>query len=219
MYIDRHSIKWDELHQMDVFRPLYPTESIVRFIKANFPNPANAHILDLGCGAGRHVLFLAEQGYKVTGIDFSQQGLDIAKKRIEEKRLHAQLSKGSILSLPFQNESFDGIISYGVLIYFKKKDLITAIDEIHRVLNKGGKAFIVVRSIYDKRFGLGKEIEQNTFRMKNKNEENFIVHFFTKEEILSELFTIFSKIELGFTNEDLLYLDLYNSNFLITLTK
>ncbi|MEI7024964.1 class I SAM-dependent methyltransferase [Paenibacillus sp. y28] len=219
MYMENHKEKWDELHQMSVFNPLYPTESVVRFVKSAFSEPERTHLLDLGCGAGRHVVFLAKEGYQVTGIDFSLEGLELTRAKLAQERLHAKLVHSSILPLPFEDASFDGIIAYGVLIYFMPDDIRAAAKEMHRVLKPGGKAFIVVRSTDDKRYGLGEEIEAHTFRMNNLNEENFVVHYFTAEEISTGLFSEFAGIQIGFANDDLGSLTAYNSNYLVTLMK
>ena len=44
-------------------------------------------ILDLGCGTGNHSLRLAERGYDVTGVDRSNEVLDIAKEKANKKKL------------------------------------------------------------------------------------------------------------------------------------
>ncbi len=219
MYLNHHKDKWDELHHMDIFQPKYPTEAVVRFVKTTFPNPQSYHLLDLGCGAGRHVVFLASEGYQVTGVDFSEIGLKAAKEELEQRQLRASLVKSSILAMPFLDEQFDGIISYGVLIYFNKQDLQQALREMHRVLKPGGKAFMVVRSILDKRYGQGTLVEKDTFAMNNLNEEALMVHYFNQNEIEEELFKHFSEVKLGFTHEGLESTQVFNGNYLITVTK
>lgn len=220
MYIDKHTEKWDKLHESHTFRPEYPTESVIRFVRMNFPEADGKSMLDLGCGAGRHVIFLAQEGFSVTGIDFSKTGLQYAKKRLEDHGLNAVLTEGSILSLPYEDDSFDGIVSYGVLCYFKYDDLKTVAKEIYRTLKKDGKAFLITRSTHDKRFGKGINIEKNTFKMNSNitNEQDLLIHFLDMEEI-SDLFSSFSSIHVGFTEESLNSLTEYNSDYLITLTK
>lgn len=50
---------------------------------------ANARILDVGCGRGRHALNLAERGYRVTGIDLSEAAIQEARRRGAERNLPA----------------------------------------------------------------------------------------------------------------------------------
>ena len=53
-------------------------------------------VLDLGCGTGNHALRLAAQIYKVVGVDQSDEMLDIAREKIEEKGVSVALYHGDI---------------------------------------------------------------------------------------------------------------------------
>ncbi|MFV0460323.1 MAG: class I SAM-dependent methyltransferase [Actinomycetales bacterium] len=61
---------WDAANSADQ-GPLLPDPTVVAEISSLRPGRA----LDLGCGSGRHALWLAEQGWQVTGVDFSRSGL------------------------------------------------------------------------------------------------------------------------------------------------
>jgi len=50
--------------------------NLIEFLQ---PEPANAHILDLACGKGRHSVFLNRMGYRVTGVDLSSNSIAQAK--------------------------------------------------------------------------------------------------------------------------------------------
>ncbi len=70
----------------------------VDFILEELKLPPESHILDVGCGTGRHAVELARRGYKVTGIDISSGMLAEAKKEaskagIEVEWIHADASK------------------------------------------------------------------------------------------------------------------------------
>ncbi|MCR8632387.1 MULTISPECIES: class I SAM-dependent methyltransferase [Paenibacillus] len=221
MYIDIHQKKWDQLHEKNQFRLKYPNEMVIRFIRGNFPSPAESHVLDLGCGAGRHVICLASEGYRMTGIDFSKPGLDYTQGILHSLNLEAQLVQGSITELPFENGCFDGIISFSVIYYFTTSDIKEIISEMYRVLKKGGKAFLVVRATDDKRYGQGEKVENNTFMLNTNhtNEEGLIMHFFDEEEVRG-LFSSFSHVSVGFTKESMSSTnEKYNSDLLITVVK
>ena len=53
----------------------------VPFIEAALSLEPMAQVLDLGCGNGRHAILLAKKGYRVTGIDYSQGALEMARER------------------------------------------------------------------------------------------------------------------------------------------
>ncbi len=42
-------------------------------------------ILDLGCDAGRHLIYMAKQGFEAHGIDISETGLNLTKKGLKGK--------------------------------------------------------------------------------------------------------------------------------------
>jgi len=220
MYIEENLIKWEELHKESYARLVYPNENIIRFVKTYFPDKAHSRILDSGCGAGRHVVFLAKEGYQTTGIDFSKEAIESARDALNQDLLQATLVQGSILELPFAENSFDGLICYGVLYYFNATDVKKAVGEIYRTLKVGGKAFIVVRNCRDRRYGKGSEIEKNTFIMDSdfSNEQGFLIHFFEKEELM-ELFSKFSKLTIGTIQESIDSLEQLNSDYLVTVMK
>ena len=64
-------------------------------------------ILDLGCGTGRHTIFLAKNGFKVYGIDISQHGLDITKNIKNKLKIkNIILRKADMAKIPFKKDSF-----------------------------------------------------------------------------------------------------------------
>lgn len=215
---------WERLHRENRFRPKYPAEIVVQFVFRNFKNLKGAKVLDLGCGAGRHVKFMIDEEIDAYGVDISKEGIDYTKK-ITNSKIDNKLCVSSSNKLPFDDNFFDGIISYGVLYYMDLENIKKSIKEIHRILKKDGKAMLVVRNKKDYRFGKGKEIEKNTFIIdvneKDKcafNENNMIMHFFEMDEIL-ELFKMFDKIvvdEIIETHENMEYSD---ANYIITVTK
>jgi SAM-dependent methyltransferase len=64
-------------------------------------------ILDIACGAGRHVLAFAKLGARVTGVDLSETLLKIARRRIREEGVQARIRQGDMRSLPYK-DTFDG---------------------------------------------------------------------------------------------------------------
>jgi arsenite methyltransferase len=98
-------------------------------------------VLDLGCGAGTDSLVAAQmvggEG-RVTGIDMTPEML--AKARSAARRMGAgnvDFAEGEIEALPFADETFDVVISNGVIDLVPDKDAV--FDEIYRVLAPGGR--------------------------------------------------------------------------------
>lgn len=103
-------------------------------------------ILDLGCGSGRHVLYLAERGFDMSGADIAEAGIKIAKQWLKENGLKADLKIGNIYKkLPYRDNTFDAVVSTNAIHHAKIEDIRKAIKEIERILKPGGMIFINCR--------------------------------------------------------------------------
>lgn len=98
-------------------------------------------LLELGCGTGG-LLVAAHRFYKENiGVDIAFRWLVIAKKRLEESGVTADLVCCCAEFLPFKDEQFDLIVANNVLEHTKlQKDML---KESYRVLETGGKFFAV----------------------------------------------------------------------------
>ncbi len=101
----------------------------------------NQLILDAGCGPGTYGLILAEQGYRVVGVDISHKTLELARRRVGEKDLAFLPVTGDLEALPFQAESFDVCFCAYTLHHFP--DNHAAIAELTRVLKPGGTMVLI----------------------------------------------------------------------------
>jgi ubiquinone/menaquinone biosynthesis C-methylase UbiE len=96
------------------------------------------HVLDVGCGLGGTSRFVADKfNNRVTGIDLSQEYIETGRALCDwvgmEK--HITLEQGSALSMPFQDETFDG--SYMLHVGMNIEDKALLFSEIYRVLRSG----------------------------------------------------------------------------------
>ena len=102
-------------------------------------NVQGLKVLDMGCGTGRHTLWLAQAGAKVTGIDFSEAMLDKAREKTKEYSI--KLIKHDLHErLPFSSGQFDIVVSGLVLEHIA--DLAHYFSEVGRVLANSGRAII-----------------------------------------------------------------------------
>jgi len=68
--------------------------------------------LDLGCGVGRHALFLAEHGLAVEAIDGSAAGLAVVRETARARGISLGVRQGTADALPFDDGSFDFVLSW-----------------------------------------------------------------------------------------------------------
>ncbi|WP_252698051.1 class I SAM-dependent methyltransferase [Natronosalvus vescus] len=102
--------------------------------------PAQALVLDAGCGPGRPVLTRLSDDPDVSavGIDLSRVQLELAAANAP----NASLAQGDMTSLPVQSESFDAAVAYWSLIHVPMDDHPTVLEEFARVLRPGGRVLL-----------------------------------------------------------------------------
>jgi ubiquinone/menaquinone biosynthesis C-methylase UbiE len=96
--------------------------------------PINSRILDLGCGTGEQIEELIKKGFQVVGIEPSIN----MRKYAESKLPPGTIRDGSILNIPFPDNSFEFIYAIEVLRYLNYHDNVTGMKEVYRVLRPGG---------------------------------------------------------------------------------
>ena len=99
-------------------------------------------VLDAGCGTGNYTIELAKRGADVIGIDSSEEMLNFARQKVKEERFTADFQVADALNLPFPDESFDLILSNGLLCFLTQPE--KALIEMRRVLKPGGRLIIGV---------------------------------------------------------------------------
>jgi SAM-dependent methyltransferase len=98
--------------------------------------PANARILDAGCGSGRFMVELAKLG-AVTGVELSETSVALARKRAL-----GEVIAGSVLEMPFADDSFDLAVSLDVIEHLQ--DDLAALRELRRTVAPGGALLVTV---------------------------------------------------------------------------
>lgn len=102
----------------------------------NITNENPSNILEVGCGFGRNIKFLLENGVtaSITGIDLSRSMIANAKNYLDNSKV--KLITGDINNLPFKNNSYDLVFTHGVLMHVKSNVVEKAIAELLRVSKK-----------------------------------------------------------------------------------
>ena len=114
---------------------------------AKFSEGYNKDILEIGVGMGAdHIEWAKSSPHSLTGIDLTSRAVEHTQNRLRVYHLHSDVKVGDAEQLPFNNETFDIVYSWGVLHH--SPDTGKAIDEVYRVLRKGGVARIMIYHKY-----------------------------------------------------------------------
>ena len=124
-----------ERHRYTEYAPWMP--ALMEFEKFQ-----GADLLEIGCGMGTDLLQFARGGARCTAIDITPRSIQIARHRFEVYQKSGSFLMSDAEHLPFRAESFDVVYSNGVLHH--TPDTQGSIDEVHRVLRKGGTAKIML---------------------------------------------------------------------------
>ncbi|BAZ31082.1 type 11 methyltransferase [Cylindrospermum sp. NIES-4074] len=122
--------------------PSFIYQAIHKRLLTKVELPAQANVLDLGCGTGRLLDRLATQfpNLRGTGLDFSSQMLRVAR---QNNRHHPRLIylEGNAESLPFAEGQFDAVFNSISFLHYPEPQQV--LNEVKRVLSPGGRFYLV----------------------------------------------------------------------------
>ena len=155
-------IAYDEYYQTEnLFGEPYP-ELIDFFTK----KVKNSKVLDLGCGQGRDAIALAELGFDVTGIDYSQVGIDQMNEIAKAKKIAL---KGLVADIFLFDDFGDyDVVLLNSMFHFAKNDKAKEIAFIKNIIAKIKQGSIIIFCIQD----TGKKIEILNTVLSSENLEN-----------------------------------------------
>ena len=91
--------------------------------------------IDLACGNGIFLTHLSEDAAMSIGLDISREMLQHNDKK---KGGSLNLLQGNLLHLPFKSNSIDKILVNSALQYLRREDIIVVLQELFRILKRGG---------------------------------------------------------------------------------
>jgi ubiquinone/menaquinone biosynthesis C-methylase UbiE len=136
---------WEEVFRQQAWGK-YPGEDLIRFIARNFYNVESRQdvkILEVGCGPGANLWYMAKEGFTIYGVDGSETAIKQAKLRLDSEcpGWTGELIVGDISNLPFPDEMFDAVIDSEALSCNLFDNSALIYTEMARVTKQNGKFF------------------------------------------------------------------------------
>lgn len=132
--VDREFYSWNTpLHDKKPFDKLFP-----------YSDYKGKKVLEIGCGLGTMLSNWAKNGANCTGVDLNPTSITQSKKRFELAGLTGDISLQDANKLPFPDNHFDYVYSWGVLHHSPNMDV--SFKELLRVLKPGGGYGIMLYS-------------------------------------------------------------------------
>jgi 2-polyprenyl-3-methyl-5-hydroxy-6-metoxy-1,4-benzoquinol methylase len=170
--MDLDKIPWNTIN---------PPELLLDFVNKNI-NKSDT-ILELGCGAGNYIMYLSNQGYNATGVDFSETAISIAQKSSKSKKIDCTFIVADVTGdLSKLNNSYDFVYDWELLHHIFPDQRSKYIKNVYKLVKPGCYYFSVCFSEESDQFG-----GHGKYRKTPLNTELY----FSSEE---EMFTLFEPI-------------------------
>jgi|GEM_PF-326772 len=171
--------------------------------------PPGGFILDVGCGVGRHLIYLGERSFRVAGVDVSPSGIRLSQQVCAERQIAFEGHISDMDTLPWPDRTFDAALSISTIHHHLRAGIVQTLDEIRRVLKPGGlllvdfpctdtldyqqlRTQVAARQIA--------EVEPNTFVDQrsdiNDMDDGFLPHHFCDEADARDLLRSFEILKL-----------------------
>jgi dolichol-phosphate mannosyltransferase len=118
------------------YRNVIMKRTLNHFVRRNFPR--GAEVLHAGCGSGQVDADISRH-VRITGLDISVNALNLYARTTEGR---CAILHGSILRIPLQDRSMDGIYNLGVMEHFTEEEIDRILMEFRRVLRDDGRLVI-----------------------------------------------------------------------------
>jgi 2-polyprenyl-3-methyl-5-hydroxy-6-metoxy-1,4-benzoquinol methylase len=164
----------------DLFRPreAYIGHLIARYL----PQARNSRIVDLGCGHGAFLYFLARAGYTdIAGVDTSPEQIDLAHRLGIPQ---AELGDVADFLARREDGSVDAVLLMDVIEHLTRQELFDLLDSVYRVLAPGGVCLVHTpnaEGLYGMRIRYGDFTHESAFTAKSANQIFRTIGFRTVE--------------------------------------
>jgi ubiquinone/menaquinone biosynthesis C-methylase UbiE len=139
------SSTWTSAGTVAGFAASPPNETLLEFAAAERRRHGGNRLLDIGCGAARNAVVLAEHGWHVLGLDFSRPMLDAAARRALDAGVSSRvwLATAAMDHLPVADGSMDFVVAHGIWNLARSAaEFRRAVREAARIARPGAALFL-----------------------------------------------------------------------------
>jgi len=183
----------------------YPPEELIRFVARHYyssPDRTVVPILEVGCGTGANLWYVARERFQAFGIDGSPTAVEKARARMLEERLSASLTVGDILQLDrhYPPSHFSAIVDIACVQHNRKEDIVQILRQVRSALKPGGRVFSMMVAAETYGDGLGRRVEPGTFLDIPEGPYHGVglTHFSTLEEV-QQFFSEFRDVKIEYS--------------------
>lgn len=186
---------WDEVFRNKIWGE-YPSESLIRFA-AKYLYGTDSRILEVGCGTGTNLLFLAKHGLICTGVDVSRVALSQARLRFSQTEMSVDLIHSDVNDFNFSDKMYDVFLDNECCYILKEEDALRVYHAAYTSLQEGGLMYIKTFSKDTSGYSTAKSISGKRW-LTNKGPLNELgpARFMTRWE-LAELLDFAKDIEIN----------------------
>ena len=168
----------------------------IYFLEKSWKEKGFKEFLDVGCGMGRHSIYMSKQGFEVSGFDLSSYSVELTKEKA--KAQNVKLNKfvvADMVDFPFEDNSFDCMLGMNVISHTDLEGFKKIMSEIKRTLKPNGEAYFTIGSkeSYWFKNPVCKYVDENTRIRVEDGPENGIPHFYMGDE---DCFTFFNDFKI-----------------------
>ncbi|MBI5296614.1 MAG: class I SAM-dependent methyltransferase [Chloroflexi bacterium] len=189
--------QWEMIFRNDPHFFLEPLPQAVRFTEHLLERDLSS-ALDIGCGGGRHVIHMTKHGLRAAGLDNAPTALRMTREWLDQEKLDARLVLSDMrVSLPFADNSFDGVLSTQVIHHALLATVIGTAREIERIVRPQGMILLSIPARSPSMTETAEHIllEPNTYAPTGGEEKGLPHHFFSPEEF-RDIFPNFDVLDL-----------------------
>jgi len=134
---------WQQRYRENpTYRSHYPWSAVVSFVLGHSPKArarSEISILEIGCGTGNNLWFVAREGFQAAGVDGSATAIEHAREWFARECLDVRLEVADFTTaLPFADASFDLIFERAALSFTTREGASACVAEVWRMLKSGG---------------------------------------------------------------------------------